>query len=112
MIKRLFPAPLLSVFLFVAWLVLNRTTSAGQMILGAVFGLLIPVLTQSLRPREVHIRKPWTIVRLGLRVSRDSMQSNWAVLRLLLAPGSRKTRRPLSMYRCNCAIPMGWRCWP
>lgn len=90
MIKRLFPAPLLSVMLFVTWLVLNRTTSAGQMILGAVFGLLIPVLTQSLRPREVHIRKPLTIVRLGLRVSRDSMQSNWAVLRLLLAPGSRK----------------------
>lgn len=88
--KRLFPAPLLSVFLCIVWLVLNRSVSPGQIILGIVFGLLIPVLTQGLRPRPVSIKKPFTIIRLGLRVAADSLQSNMAVLRLLLFPGSRK----------------------
>ena len=53
-------------------------------------GRLIPMLTQGLRPRQVSIKKPWTIIRLGLRVARDSLSSNLAVLRLLLMPGSRK----------------------
>ena len=38
--KRLFPAPLLSAALIVMWLVLNRSLSAGQIILAVVFGLL------------------------------------------------------------------------
>ncbi|MEJ5129055.1 Na+/H+ antiporter subunit E [Comamonas sp. MYb21] len=88
--KRLFPAPLLSVLLCLVWLLLNRSISPGQIILGVLFGLLIPVLTQGLRPRSVSIKKPWTIIRLGLRVAADSIRSNGAVLRLLLMPGSRK----------------------
>ncbi len=88
--KRLFPAPLLSVFLFIVWLALNRSTSAGQMILGALFGIFIPMLTQGLRPRQVSIKRPLTILRLGARVAIDSLQSNLAVLRLLLVPSSRK----------------------
>lgn len=88
--KRLLPAPLLSVFLFIVWLLLNRSISAGQIILGAVFGLLIPMLIQGLRPSHVRIRKPLTIARLMLRVAADSWRSNFAVMRLLLTPGSRK----------------------
>ena len=88
--KRLFPAPLLSVFLCLVWLLLNRSLSPGQIILGVLLGWLIPMLTQGLRPRSVSIKKPWTIIRLGLRVARDSLSSNLAVLRLLLMPGSRK----------------------
>ena len=88
--KRLFPAPLLSVFLCLVWLLLNRSASAGQIILGVLFGWLIPMFSQRLRPRQVCFKKPWTIIRLGLRVARDSLGSNLAVLRLLLMPGSRK----------------------
>ena len=88
--KRLFPAPLLSVVLCVMWLVLNRSISPGQIILGVVFGLLIPMMTQGLRPSQVRIKKPLTILRLMLRVAADSWRSNWAVIRLLLSPSSRK----------------------
>ncbi|GAB2827832.1 Na+/H+ antiporter subunit E [Comamonas piscis] len=88
--KRLFPAPLLSVLLCLVWLLLNRSASPGQIILGVLLGWLIPMLTQGLRPRSVSIKKPGTILRLGLRVAADSVQSNAAVLRLLLMPGSRK----------------------
>ena len=88
--KRLFPAPLLSVFLCLVWLVLNRSISPGQIIQGALYGLLIPMLTQGLRPSQVKIKKPLVILRLALRVAKDSLQSNAAVLRLLLVPGSRQ----------------------
>ena len=88
--KRLLPAPLLSIVLCVMWLVLNRSISPGQIILGVVFGLLIPMMTQGLRPSRVRIKKPLTIARLMLRVAADSWRSNWAVIRLLLSPGSRK----------------------
>ncbi|MEG0976638.1 MAG: Na+/H+ antiporter subunit E [Comamonas sp.] len=88
--KRLFPAPLLSIFLCIVWLLLNRSISPGQIILGVLFGLLIPVLTQGLRPNHVRIKKPLTILRLMLRVAADSWRSNFAVMRLLLTPGSRK----------------------
>ena len=88
--KRIFPAPLLSVFLLVLWLLINRSASAGHLILGALFGLLIPILTQSLRPLPVSIKHPLTIIRLGLRVAYDSLKSNVAVIRLLLAPQTRK----------------------
>ena len=54
--KRIFPAPLLSVFLLVLWLLINRSASAGHLILGALFGLLIPILTQSLRPAGSRVR--------------------------------------------------------
>ncbi|MEG0922062.1 MAG: Na+/H+ antiporter subunit E, partial [Comamonas sp.] len=67
--KRLFPAPLLSIFLCIVWLLLNRSISPGQIILGVLFGLLIPVLTQGLRPNHVRIKKPLTILRLMLRVA-------------------------------------------
>ena len=42
--KHLLPAPLLSVALFLLWLLLNQTLSAGHMLLGAILGLLIPFL--------------------------------------------------------------------
>lgn len=40
--KSIFPAPLLSIALLVLWLLLNRSVSAGQILLGLILGLLIP----------------------------------------------------------------------
>ncbi|MET1537140.1 hypothetical protein ABXL43_35440, partial [Burkholderia sola] len=44
MMKTLLPAPLLSVALFLLWLLLNRSFSSGQILLGALLGLLLPLL--------------------------------------------------------------------
>lgn len=48
MIRRLFPAPLLSLALLAIWLVLNRDYSLGQVLLGALVATIVPRLTQSL----------------------------------------------------------------
>lgn len=85
--RRLLPTPLLSVALFLLWLLLNQSASAGHLLLGLVFAIAIPLLTAGLRPLPVRIRRPGTILRLLLTVAADSVRSNLAVLRLLLSPG-------------------------
>lgn len=90
MMKTIFPAPLLSVALFVLWLLLNHTISAGHIVLGAILGLLIPVLTRGLRPLPVRVRHPWTIFKLAITVVADTSISNLQVVRFLLLPRLRK----------------------
>lgn len=88
--KHILPAPLLSVILFVVWLLLNRSFSAGHLVLAAVLGIAIPLLTRGLRPLPVRIRHPWTVIKLACTVVKDTTISNLAVLRLLLRPAKRQ----------------------
>ncbi|MFZ2389667.1 MAG: Na+/H+ antiporter subunit E [Polaromonas sp.] len=88
--KRLLPAPLLSTALFVLWLILNRSLSVGQVVLALALALAIPLLTSGLRPLPVRIRRPGVVLRLMLTVAADTVRSNMAVARLLLAPGKRR----------------------
>lgn len=89
-LARLVPAPLLSVALLGLWLLLNRSLGAGHLVLGAVLALGIPLVTAGLRPLPVRIRRPGMVLRLALAVAADTVQSNFAVVRLLLAPGRRR----------------------
>lgn len=77
--KRLFPAPWLSLALWLLWLVLNLSLSAGNLLLGALLGFIAPLLTAPLRPLPVRIRKPGVMLKLFLRVGRDVVSSNLAV---------------------------------
>ena len=88
--KRILPTPLLSLALLALWLLLNRSVSAGHLILGTVLAIAIPLLTAGLRPMRVRVRRPGMILRLAFNVMVDTVQSNIAVARLLLAPGSRR----------------------
>lgn len=85
--KRLFPAPLLSVSLFVLWLVLARSASVGQLIIATVVAIAMPLLTAPLRPLPLRIRRPWTLIRLILTVGHDVLVSN-----LHVAAGSLRRR--------------------
>lgn len=89
-VKRIIPAPLLSLALLALWLLLNRSVSAGHIVLGGVLALAIPLLTAGLRPLPVRVRAPGTVLRLALTVMGDTVQSNIAVSRLLLSPRSRR----------------------
>jgi multicomponent K+:H+ antiporter subunit E len=90
MMKLLLPAPLLSVALFLLWLLLNRSLSSGQLLLGALLGLLLPLLLRGLRPLPVKVRHPLTILRLAFRVVWDTSVSNFNVVRFLALPRHRK----------------------
>ncbi|MBN9341545.1 MAG: Na+/H+ antiporter subunit E [Comamonadaceae bacterium] len=88
--KRLLPAPLLSVALFILWLLLNRSASPGNLAMALVLAWLVPLLTRGLRPLPVRIRRPRVVLRLGLRVMVDTLHSNAAVLRFILFPRLRR----------------------
>ncbi|MDR0280797.1 MAG: Na+/H+ antiporter subunit E [Paucimonas sp.] len=90
--KRLFPAPLLSLAMFVLWLVLNLSISPGNIILAALLGILAPLLMAPLRPLRAHIRSPGTIIRLILRVGADVVVSNLQVLFSIWRLGSKPPR--------------------
>lgn len=88
--RRLLPTPMLSVVLFVLWLLLNHSVSAGHLLLALVLAVAVPLMTAGLRPLPVRIRRPGTIVRLMLTVAADSLRSNAGVIRLLLSTGPRR----------------------
>lgn len=81
----LLPAPLWSACLLLLWLVLARSLSLGQLLLGSLLGVIIPLLTSRLRPSTVRVRHPLVIVRLLAVVGYDVIASNlevaWSVLR-------------------------------
>jgi multicomponent K+:H+ antiporter subunit E len=73
--KRLLPAPLLSFGLFVGWLVLNRSTSPGHLLLAAAVAIAMPLLLSPLRPAAGPVRAPLRLARLILTVGSDVIVS-------------------------------------
>ena len=88
--KKLLPAPLVSVGLFVMWLLLNRSLSTGHMLLALLLALCLPVMFRQLRPQRVRVRHLGTVLRLCWTVVVDTTESNIAVLRVLLLPHTRR----------------------
>ncbi len=82
---KLVPAPLTSAALWALWLVLAREVSVGQVLLGLGLAVLLPLLTATLRPRELHVRRPLVVARFIMTVVHDVVLSNahvaWGVLR-------------------------------
>ncbi|MBY8972264.1 Na+/H+ antiporter subunit E [Pseudomonas sp. P867] len=104
--KRLFPAPWLSLALWVLWLLLNLSISPGNLLLGALLGFLAPLLMAPLRPQPISLRRPGVILRLFLLVGRDVIVSNlqvaWGVLTCgTRPPRSRFIRIPLDLHSPN-----------
>lgn len=84
-LQRLVPAPVTSAALLGMWLVLARGVSAGQVTLGLLLALTVPLLTVNLRPTTVRVKRPRVIVRFILTVGYDVLMSNlevaWGVVR-------------------------------
>ena len=75
--KRLLPSPWLSLALFGGWLLLTRSFSVGQVLLGVVVAVVMPLLMAPLRPRPGPLRRWSVLLRLILRVGRDVRR--WAL---------------------------------
>jgi multicomponent K+:H+ antiporter subunit E len=82
--KRLLPAPVLSVFLFLLWLLLNQSFSPGQVLIGALLAVWVPMATVSLRPVPVVLHRPGLALRLTAHVLIDVIHSNIDVLKGVL----------------------------
>lgn len=82
--RRLLPSPVLSVALFLLWILLMQSVSVGTLLLGAALAVFWPAVTAKLRPAPVRMRRPFVMARLAGRVLLDMIRSNaevaWAIL--------------------------------
>jgi len=56
MIKKLLPHPALSVTLIVVWMLLANQLTLGGLVLGVIFGLVVPILTSPFWPDRPRVR--------------------------------------------------------
>ena len=52
MLRRVFPHPILSLTLVIVWLMLVNKVTPGNLFLGVVFGIVIPVMTAPYWPNR------------------------------------------------------------
>jgi len=88
-VKSWLPSPLLSVSVFVLWLLLAATVEPAHLLLAAVLAVLLPLATQRLRDEHAGLRRPRVAARLAVRVLWDIVLSNIEVARRILGPESR-----------------------
>lgn len=87
---KLLPSPWLSLGLFAGWLLLTRSTSLGQALLGAVVAVAAPLLMAPLRPRPGPLRNFGVLLRLiarvGVEVVRSAAEVGLGVVRMRRQP--------------------------
>ena len=90
--KRLLPSPWLSLGLLGGWLLLTRSFSVGQVLLGVAVAVVMPLLMAPLRPRPGPLRRWGLLVRLILRVGAEVVRSALQVAAGVLRAKSRPPR--------------------
>ncbi len=84
MIKRLLPHPLLTLLLIVVWQMLVNQVTAGSLLLGAILGIVIPILTAPYWPDRPKLKRPLKIIEYVLIVIWDICVANIVVARIIL----------------------------
>jgi len=90
--RKLFPHPILSLTLWIVWLLLNNTVAPGHMVLGAILAIVIPLLTSTFWEEKVCISHPLTLLKFVGIVFWDIMIANVIVAKLIL--GNKETLQP------------------
>jgi len=76
--------PILPCFLFVMWLLLNESLSAGHIVLGAIFAWLVTLAVARLRPLPAWPRRLYVGLSLAFLVFADVIRSNLGVGSVIL----------------------------
>ncbi|RXE99620.1 Na+/H+ antiporter subunit E [Pseudoalteromonas sp. PS5] len=80
------PTPFRSLLLFLVWLLLNNSVSAGHIILGTILAIVIPLITYRFRTKQPLIIRPWRAVTHLLLVLYDIITANVEVAIKILGP--------------------------
>ena len=85
--KRWLPFPAMSVALLLAWLLLNRSVEAAQLLLGGALAIAVPWLIRPLLPHDrARLRRPGAAVRLLRTAVIEIVRSGFTVCRLIVFP--------------------------
>jgi len=85
------PSPFLSLLLFLVWLLLNNSLSAGHILLAVVLAIVIPLAISPFRTKQPLIAKPGLAFRHLMLVLYDIITANVQVALLILGPTKRLT---------------------
>ncbi len=96
------PHPILSVALFIVWLLMNSPFGAGSLVIATLASLLVPHVMRAMAPDRVRVRSPGAIMRLAGRVISDALHSNMKVAQLVL--GKRKRERKSGFVRVPLSL--------
>jgi multicomponent K+:H+ antiporter subunit E len=92
MIRRIFPHPLLSLTLVFVWLALVNKVTSGNLLLGVILGIVVPMMTAPYWPRRAKIRKPLRVIEYGLIVLWDIVVANVQVALIILFRSNKNMR--------------------
>jgi multicomponent K+:H+ antiporter subunit E len=106
-LRWLIPAPLTSAALFAIWLLLARSVSVGQLLLGAVLAFAAPRFIPRMRVHPVRVRRPLLVVRYLFTVGGDVLRSNVEVALGVLAWRWRRPRAGFVVVPLDLRDPVG-----
>jgi multicomponent K+:H+ antiporter subunit E len=84
MLARIFPHPVLTAGLIVIWLLLVNQIKVGSLVMAAILGTAIPLLTQAYWPDRPRIRSLPALAGYALLVVWDIILANIIVARIIL----------------------------
>ena len=88
--RMLLPHPLVSLSLFVLWLLLNQTVAPGPALLGLAVALVGGWMLKRIRSAHLQVGRPLAALRLAGVVAVDILRSNIGVAQVIM--GRRKER--------------------
>jgi multicomponent K+:H+ antiporter subunit E len=92
MLKRILPHPLLSLTLAAVWIGLVNKLTPGNLLLGAVIGVVVPLLTAPYWPDRPKLRRPLKAAVYMLIVIWDIVVANVQVAAVILFRRERDIR--------------------
>lgn len=90
--RRFVPAPAMSAFLAILWLVLVQSLAPGHLVLALLIGLWVPYATRRMRPLQPRLRRPGVMLRLLAVVLVDVVRSCINVSAIILGKPQRRQR--------------------
>ena len=91
MLRRLFPSPVLSITVVAFWLVMSASFDLGQLLLGMLLGVVIPLFAARLDREFARIGTLRPLPRLVCVMLWDILLSNFRVAAQVLGPERRLT---------------------
>ena len=91
MFRKLFPHPILTIILWIIWLLLNNSVAAGHLVLGFLLAVIISWYTADFWPRKVNIQEPLTLLKFIAIVLWDILVANVKVAKLILDKSDKLT---------------------
>lgn len=88
--KRWMPSPLMSGLLLLTWLLLNQSVAPGQLLLGGLLAIGLPLLAQPLQPFGYpRLNRPVVLFRLLAMALVEIVRSCFNVSRIILFANSK-----------------------